>query len=63
MFAPMGSGGDSKWTRNSEWPVLGYREEGCMSGKKCVLHRVPKMPMLEVTEDASFPDLESGEQH
>lgn len=28
MFSSMGSGGDSKWARNSEWPVLGTERRG-----------------------------------
>lgn len=28
MFASIGGGGDSKWARHSEWPVLGTERRG-----------------------------------
>lgn len=67
MFAPMGSGGNSKWSRNSlsqgtksGGVNLGGRSE---SGRKKVCVVFPAKITLEVTEEETFPDLESGEQH
>lgn len=65
VFASVGSGGDGKWARNSEWPLSGAEGGGVSrEGRSvfCILFPV-MMLMLEVTGEETIPDLELCRQH
>lgn len=60
MFASC-SGGNRRWAGNAGWPVSGGVSLGGRSVVRTVLPA--KIIMLEVTEEETFPGLESDEQH